>query len=261
MYQLSRLLGRARGRVGRKGEGNLPRNAEWCFVIWHICFQIRKIRKYSLVGGKIWTEIFFHWLDWGIAFQIVCENTNERMYTLKSWPCTPFTPEIRKNLINSYTRWGTECKEQDADRWGQPGCIERHLGKAESPPESWAGEAPPDQLRRPLQGNIHAHTLAFNYPRHTSEGQTLCQAQHTQRKHTGVASACTWPSLHLLPSSCSFSVPSHLLSAPPVPGGVLPGLRHDHLRVWPAGPLEEEWTEEASPAVLGRGSINIYAFI
>lgn len=46
-------------------------------------------------------------------------------------------------------------------------------------------------------------------------------------------------------------------SAPPVPGGVLPSLRHDHLRVRAASPLEEERTEEASPAVLGGGSIHI----
>lgn len=50
-------------------------------------------------------------------------------------------------------------------------------------------------------------------------------------------------------------------AAPPVPGGVLSSLWHDHLRVRETRPLEEERTEEASPAVLGGGSIHIDAFI
>lgn len=43
---------------------------------------------------------------------------------------------------------------------------------------------------------------------------------------------------------------SRLSPAPPLPGGVLPDLRHDHRRVRPPGPVEEERAEEAGPAVL-----------
>lgn len=78
--------------------------------------------------------------------------------------------------------------------------------------------------------------------------------QSTQSEGT-VTAAVPTPRILTLP----MFPPHH--SAPPVPGGVLPSLRHDHLRVREASPLEEERTEEASPAVLGGGSIHIDAFI
>lgn len=55
----------------------------------------------------------------------------------------PFSSKAKSDNINPYTLLDTMHGAGTAERGGQLGCIERHFGEAEVPPESWAGEAFP----------------------------------------------------------------------------------------------------------------------
>ena len=168
----------------------------------------------------------------------------------------PFLSKVDSSNITPYTLLDTMHgagmqkgeANREALRWsGSPAWV---LGR-----ESLSSQI---NYRGPSQEPFTHTAIHSTYSSHTLRGSGTvpgtAEPEETYRNHS-----CIY--LPLTSSSCSLSVSSPLLPAPPVPGRVLPGLWHDHLRVWPAGPLEEEWTQEASPAVLGRGSINIYAFI
>ena len=139
----------------------------------------------------------------------------------------PFSSKAESSSMNPCTLLHTEGEEQ--------GC-----GAGEAPPgweeRSWAGgggrsPAGPAAAVPPKKQASRVHPFS-SYPPHTLHGSDAVPGtQHSRGKRTGTTPVSTCPRpppriLRLVP----LCLP-HLPAAPPVPGGVLPGLRHDHLRV------------------------------
>lgn len=129
-------------------------------------------------------------------------------------------PPFLSKVDSSNSAWS-----RDAERGGQPRGTQ-----VKQKSQSWVQEASPARSTTEVPPRIHSVTqsstrqILITHPlwvRH-------CQAQLNQRKRTGTTPASTCLSHpQVVPSLVS----SPLLPAPSVPGRVLPGLWHDHLRV------------------------------